>query len=270
MPLYRINDPATSRWSRPRRWRLAGRVRSGVSIMAGSTSFACGTSPHAEPDPGGDVDRAARRRGRARRLLALQRGERHDRSDDSPANHSATLLAGVGRVAGGPLAPARLRRTLRTSRPRISRRRARRFRSPRRRPATGSVSYSATGACPCTDVFSAAVGTTHVIALSGLAANTTYTFAVKAHDAADNLQTAGALTFHTLAVSADVTAPVVTSRVRGRHGGRHGDGRRHGLRQRRRRQRRVPRGRCRIGPADVQAPYSAVWDSAGVADGAHR
>ena len=34
----------TSRWSRgPRRWRSAGRVRSGVSTTAGSTTSACGT-----------------------------------------------------------------------------------------------------------------------------------------------------------------------------------------------------------------------------------
>jgi chitodextrinase len=52
--------------------------------------------------------------------------------------------------------------------------------------STGWVSYSLTGSCPCTDVFDPAIGMSHTITLTNLAANTTYTFQVHAHDAANN------------------------------------------------------------------------------------
>jgi hypothetical protein len=45
--------------------------------------------------------------------------------------------------------------------------------------ATGWVSYSLTGICPCTDVFSAGPGLSHTVNLTGLAQNTTYTFQVQ-------------------------------------------------------------------------------------------
>ena len=120
---------------------------------------------------------------------------------------------------------------------------------------------------PVTDVFSAAVGTSHVIALSGLAADTTYTFTAKAHDAADNLQTASAMTFHTLAVSTDVTAPVVTivtpagGTVRAvtlSHGPDNSGS-----------SACVSAGWCRFAPPDPTAPYTLAWDSTTVSDGAH-
>jgi hypothetical protein len=191
-------------------------------------------------------------------------------SDDSPANHTATLLAGVGRVAGGPLAPDTVAPNITgivtsnvtTTGATIS------FNT--NEPATGWVSYTATGACPCTDVFSAAAGTTHVVTLSGLASDTVYTFNVKAIDGASNLQTSAAMTFHTLVQSSDAQAPVVSivSPAAGTVSGTVTadvtasdnvgvvsvefllDG-------------------VAIGPADLQAPYSAVWDTTGVADGAH-
>ncbi len=38
--------------------------------------------------------------------------------------------------------------------------------------ATGWVAYTAGTACPCTEVYSAAPGTTHVVTLTGLAPDT--------------------------------------------------------------------------------------------------
>ena len=75
---------------------------------------------------------------------------------------------------------------------------------------TGWVSITATGACPCTDVFSPTVGTSHTIHLIGLAATTTYTFTAHARDAADNSQVSAATSFTTLAAPPDTTPPTVS------------------------------------------------------------
>ena len=51
-----------------------------------------------------------------------------------------------------------------------------------------SVSYTATGSCPCTNVPSAATGTSALVTLTGLAADTAYKFRSQATDAAGNLR----------------------------------------------------------------------------------
>ena len=76
--------------------------------------------------------------------------------------------------------------------------------------ATAWVSYTATGACPCVDVYSATTGTTHTVALTGLTADTLYRLTVHAQDAAGNAQATAPQSVRTLALSADVTAPTVT------------------------------------------------------------
>ena len=191
-------------------------------------------------------------------------------ADDSPFNHLATLLAGVTRLAGGPLAPD-------TTAPTISNIATSNLTASgvtitftTSEAATGWVSYSATGACPCTDVFSAAVGTSHSVTLSGLTANTLYTYQAKARDGANNQQTASAMTFRTLVASADTQPPVVsfTSPAAGTVVGTIAvqasasdnvgvasvqfrvDG-------------------VALGAADTVAPYTASWNTTTVADGAH-
>ena len=74
---------------------------------------------------------------------------------------------------------------------------------------TAQVSYTATTTCPCTDVVSAVTGTSHVVTLSGLAADTLYQFVVSAADAAGNVQTSAPLTVRTLLVNADGVPPTV-------------------------------------------------------------
>ncbi len=77
-------------------------------------------------------------------------------------------------------------------------------------PTTGWISYVAGTACPCTDAFSGGLGTSHTITLTGLAADTTYQVEAKAHDAANNAQTAAPISFQTLSASTDLEAPVVS------------------------------------------------------------
>ena len=111
-------------------------------------------------------------------------------ADDSPGNHIATLYNTATWLAGGPLATSGgdvtppditgvTTSNLTTSSVTIS------FTTSE--AATGWVSY--TGAsCPCSDVYSAGTGTTHVVTLTGLTADTTYQYQVKATDAAGNLR----------------------------------------------------------------------------------
>ncbi len=92
--------------------------------------------------------------------------------DEGPGHHTATLYNTVTWMAGGPLAPdvtppditniatsnltsSSLTVTFTTS-----------------EVATGWVAYTAGTACPCTEVYSAAPGTTHVVTLTGLAPDT--------------------------------------------------------------------------------------------------
>ena len=67
--------------------------------------------------------------------------------------------------------------------------------------ATAWVRYTATGACPCVDSPSAAVGTTHQVGLSGLTPDTLYSFVVQAQDAAGNVGTSPAQSVRTLLVT---------------------------------------------------------------------
>lgn len=76
-------------------------------------------------------------------------------------------------------------------------------------PTSASVAYSATGACPCTTVVSPATGTSHNVALTGLASSTTYTFTVRATDAAGNAATTAPFLVTTPAL-VDTTPPTVT------------------------------------------------------------
>ena len=133
-------------------------------------------------------------------------------ADDAGADNMATVFNGAAWREGGPLAPAvpdlappqitgSVVSNVTDSSATIA------FNTSE--AATGWVAYTATGACPCPEVYSAALGTTHVVALSGLTPATTYQFLVRATDAAGNLQTAAAMSFTTLALQPDTTAPAV-------------------------------------------------------------
>jgi chitodextrinase len=74
---------------------------------------------------------------------------------------------------------------------------------------TAHVLYTATTTCPCTDVVSAVTGTSHVVTMSGLAADTLYQFVVSAADAAGNVRTSAPLTVRTLLANADGVPPTV-------------------------------------------------------------
>jgi hypothetical protein len=106
--------------------------------------------------------------------------------------------------------------------------------------------------------------------LTGLAQNTTYTFQVRAHDAANNQQTSSAMTLHTLVFVPDNTPPTVsiTSPAAGPVVGAVNfnanatdnigvdnvefriDG-------------------ALIGTADITSPYGVTWNSTTVEDGTH-
>ena len=128
---------------------------------------------------------------------------------DGPADQPATLLNGPQWVAGGPLAPdvvpPEVTNVLTSAVTASSLTVA--FETSE--AALAWVSYTATGACPCVDVYSAA-GTTHVVPLTGLAADTVYSFVVHAQDAAGNGQTSAWYSVRTLVAGADVVAPTVT------------------------------------------------------------
>ncbi len=75
---------------------------------------------------------------------------------------------------------------------------------------TGWVSLAPNGACPCVDVYSPALGTNHVITVTGLASDTLYTYEVKAIDGAGNLRVEPGLSFRTLLAQPDSTPPTVS------------------------------------------------------------
>ncbi len=75
-------------------------------------------------------------------------------------------------------------------------------------PATGSISYVAGSACPCTEVPGSGVGTAHTVTLVGLVPATSYQFTARAIDASDNSEVSQAMTFQTLPVP-DVLPPTV-------------------------------------------------------------
>jgi hypothetical protein len=76
--------------------------------------------------------------------------------------------------------------------------------------ATGSVSYTTNGICPCGEVSGPGGRTTHSIRLSGLSPDTVYAFAAKAVDAVGNATIAPTLTFRTSVPLPDTTAPAVS------------------------------------------------------------
>ena len=191
--------------------------------------------------------------------------------DDSPAEHTATLFNGPIWNAGGGMAPpdgtAPDIFNISTSSPTTS---TVTVTFNTSEAATAWVSYTPTTACPCVDVYSATVGTTHSITLTGLAANTTYQFVVQATDAAGNLQVAPAQTFTTLPLAVDATQPSVsiTRPLPGNVAGTV-----------------VAEANAtdNVGVTSVQllvdgvalgapllaAPYATTWDTTTVADGAH-
>ena len=192
--------------------------------------------------------------------------------DDSPNNHTATLYNTVAWMDGGPLTPSGgdvtppditgvTTSNLTTSSVTIS------FATSE--VATGRVSY--TGAsCPCSDVYSAGTGTAHVVVLTGLTADTTYQYQVKATDGSGNLRVGPTLSVRTLAPAGDTTPPVVgiTSPAAGTVAGMlqlqatatdsvgvvgvqfKVDG-------------------VNLGSEIATAPYGVAWDTTTVADGPH-
>ena len=193
-------------------------------------------------------------------------------ADDSPGDHTATLLNGPLWVYGGPMAPTEPDVTP----PAISNFATTNLTASSvtvtfstSEPATGGVSYAAGVACPCTDVYGP-VGVTHVVTLTGLLPDTVYQFVVSATDAAGNLQVGPPLSFRTLALPPDTTPPTVAM-VRPLAGNVTGtmvveatatdnlgvasvqfkvDG-------------------VNLGTADVSTPYSISWDTTTVPDGPH-
>ncbi len=137
-------------------------------------------------------------------------------------------------------------------------------------PTTGWVSLTATGVCPCVDIYSSAIGTSHTIVVTGLTQDTPYALFVKASDAANNLSVGPEMGFRTLVTAPDSTAPVVsiTNPLGGTVGGNliisanatdnagvvgvqfRIDG-------------------APLGSEDTTPPYSAPWDTTAVAEGAH-
>jgi hypothetical protein len=192
-------------------------------------------------------------------------------ADDSQLDHTATLFNGPIWVPGGPMGPAEpdvaapqitnivisnltatgVTITFTTS-----------------ESATAWVSYTASGACPCTDTHSASPGTSHVVTLSGLAFDTPYTFEVRATDAASNLAVSATMTYRTLAPPPDTTAPVVTM-VRPIGGNVTGTvlveanatdlGGIVSV--------RFKINGANLGAPDTTAPYTAVWETSAIADG---
>ena len=193
--------------------------------------------------------------------------------DTAPGNHTAALYNGPLWAPGGPMGPAApdvtppvisniVTSNLTSSSITVT------FNTSE--VATGSVSYAAGASCPCTDVYSPAPATTHVIALSGLSADTNYLFQVKGTDAAGNLQVAPAMSFRTLPPPPDVTAPTV-SITRPLAGNVVGivvveaiaaDDRGVASVQ-------FKVDGVNFGAADETAPYSISWDSTTVSDGPH-
>ena len=190
---------------------------------------------------------------------------------DGPADQPMTLSNGPLWVAGGPLAPdvtAPDIINLSTSSVTAS---SVTVTFQTNEPAMAWVSYTATGACPCVDVYSATtMGTTHVVSLAGLAPDTVYSFVGHAQDAAGNLQTSAPQSVRTLVLVADVVPPTVSI-------GQPGAGTVTGL---------VAVAATAVdaggvvgvqvrvdgvtlGAAQTAPPYGATWDTSTVADGPH-
>ena len=190
-------------------------------------------------------------------------------ADDSPNDSSAALMNGTVWLPDGPFAPD-------TTAPQITdivvsnvTAGGATITLTTDEAALASVSYTTTS-CPCTEVASATVGTTHTVQLTGLAAETVYHFTVNARDGANNQSTSTAMTFTTLPALSDVEPPTVAF-ITPAAGAVSGpvmieasasdnvgvvnvtfkvDG-------------------VTLGAPDESAPYALVWDSTTVADGAH-
>lgn len=194
-------------------------------------------------------------------------------ADDSPADQIATLFNGPAWVAGGPMGPA----VPDTTPPDITNIVTSNLTDSSitvafstSEVATGSVSYTSGTSCPCTDVFSVAPGTTHVVMLTGLAPDTLYQFMVKATDGASNLTVGPTMSFRTLVPPPDTTPPTVVM-VRPLAGNVAGvvvveatatDN--HAVASVQFRVDGVD-----LGEPDATAPYSISWDTNAVSDGPH-
>ena len=190
--------------------------------------------------------------------------------DDSPGNASIVLLNGTQWAPDGPFAPDTTPPTLgniATSNLTAS---SVTVTFTTNEMATGWVTYSVGTACPCTDVYSAAPGTTHSVVLTGLAADTVYQITVKAQDAANNMQAAAPFTIRTLVVSSDTQAPQVTlvspasGPVAGQVAIEATASDDVGVVNVVFRLDNQP-----LGAPVVTAPYTLTWDTTTVADGAH-
>jgi hypothetical protein len=194
-------------------------------------------------------------------------------TDSSPSGNLGTLRNGPVWTSGGPMSPP----VVDVTPPQISNVVAGEITDTAAtitfttdEPATGSVSYTTSGICPCGEVSGPAGRTTHSIRLSGLSPDTLYTFAAKAVDPAGNATTAQTLTFTTSAPLPDTTAPAVsiTSPAAGTVAGTvtlaatatdasgvagvqfKVDG-------------------VNLGAEDLSSPYSIAWDTTTVANGTH-
>ena len=168
-------------------------------------------------------------------------------ADGSGGGNTATLFNGTAWVAGGPLGPAVPDETppvlSNTAVSSVGESSAT-VTFTTSEPATGWVSYSATGVCPCTDVYSAGLGTSHVVTMTGLAPATTYQIVVKASDGAGNVQTGTAISVTTRA-AAGHNGSGGSAGAAGRDGERHGAGGSDGDRHARRGERAISGGRGR-------------------------
>ncbi len=137
-------------------------------------------------------------------------------------------------------------------------------------PTTATVSYTSVAACPCPDVVSSTLATSHSVTLTGLTPDTLYDFTVQVADAAGNVTTSAAGTFRTLMPSPDSQPPTVaiTQPTGGTVAGTvtiaatatddigvtsvqmRVDG-------------------VDVGPLQTSAPFSTAWDTRTVADGPH-
>ncbi len=193
--------------------------------------------------------------------------------DDAPAHHVAVLYNGTAWMPGGPMGTAAPDVTAPTITNIVTTNLTESgftVAFSTSEVATAWVSYSAGVACPCTDVYSATIGTTHVITVTGLAPDTVYQFVVKATDGAGNLQVASPLSVRTWLPAPEGVPPavVMVHPVAGTVAGTvmvdatatdnvgvvsvqfAVDG-------------------VYLGAAAVTVPYAVAWDSTTVADGLH-
>ena len=194
-------------------------------------------------------------------------------TDSSPSGNVGTLRNGAVWTSGGPMTPP----VVDVTPPQISNIAAGNISDTgvtitftTDEPATGSVSYTTNGICPCGEVSGPGGRTTHSIRLSGLSSDTLYEFAAKAVDAAGNPTIAPTQTFRTLVPLPDTTPPAVsiTSPATGSVAGTitlaatatdasgvagvqfKVDG-------------------VNLGAEDLSSPYSIAWDTTTVANGTH-